>query len=177
MRKVTLFIAMSLDGYIADRDGKVDWLVGQEAGKDDMISYQTFIREIDTVIMGWNTYHQIATELSPGNWYYKELMSYVFTHKKMASTENIKFVNQDVCTVIKELQQTEGKGIWICGGATIVQQAIQANLIDRYHISIIPTILGDGIRLFGPSTHKESLRLIETYHYNGITDLLYEKNE
>ena len=65
MRKVTLFIAMSLDGYIADRNGSVDWLAGQEPDYDDMESYHEFIKDIDTVVMGWNTYHQVATELSP----------------------------------------------------------------------------------------------------------------
>lgn len=59
MRNVTLFIAMSLDGYIAKKDGSVDWLQGQETEQDDMVSYQEFIQDVDTVIMGWNTYHQI----------------------------------------------------------------------------------------------------------------------
>ena len=58
MRNVTLFIAMSLDGYIAKKDGSVDWLQGQETEQDDMVSYQEFIQDVDTVIMGWNTFHQ-----------------------------------------------------------------------------------------------------------------------
>ena len=64
--KVVLFIAMSLDGYIADQYGNVDWLAGEEPDRNDMESYDTFIQDIDTVVMGWNTYHQIVTELSPG---------------------------------------------------------------------------------------------------------------
>ena len=63
MRKIVLFIAMSLDGYIADTDGGVDWLAGQEddaAESDD--SYAEFVNSVDTVIMGWKTYHQIVTE-------------------------------------------------------------------------------------------------------------------
>ena len=54
---------MSLDGYIADANGGVDWLGGQNPGEGDGKSYDNFIREIDTVVMGWNTYRQIATEL------------------------------------------------------------------------------------------------------------------
>lgn len=65
MKKINLFIAMSLDGYIADEKGGVDWLEGQnndqDFGNDDMDSYSDFINDIDTVIMGWNTYHQIVT--------------------------------------------------------------------------------------------------------------------
>ena len=70
MRDTTLFIAMSLDGYIADKDGKVDWLSGHTPDADDMTSYSEFIKDIDTVVMGYNTYHQIVTELSPGDWPY-----------------------------------------------------------------------------------------------------------
>ena len=61
MRKVTLFIAMSLDGYIADKDGGVDWLNGQEENGENTDTYSEFIKTIDTIIMGWNTYHQVST--------------------------------------------------------------------------------------------------------------------
>ena len=80
MRKVTLFIAVSLDGYIADRNGDVNWLNGQEENGDNFGSYSEFISGIDTVIMGWNTYHQVVTELSPDEWVYPEQKSYVITH-------------------------------------------------------------------------------------------------
>lgn len=65
MRKVILFIAMSLDGYIADRNGKVDWLNSQDDHVENLNTYSIFIEGVDTVVMGWNTYHQIITELSP----------------------------------------------------------------------------------------------------------------
>ncbi len=64
MRKVILFIAMSLDGYIADQYGKVDWLAGLDRQKDAIDTFEEFVKNIDTVIMGWKTYHQIITELS-----------------------------------------------------------------------------------------------------------------
>ena len=70
MRKVTLFIAMSLDGYIADSKGKVDWLEGQDENVESPDIYGEFIKDIDTVIMGRNTYDQIVTELSPDDWVY-----------------------------------------------------------------------------------------------------------
>lgn len=77
MKQVTLFIAISLDGYIADRSGGVDWLSGTST--EDTDSYDAFIRGIDTVIMGGNTYRQIITQLSPETWPYPELESYVVT--------------------------------------------------------------------------------------------------
>lgn len=95
MRKVVLFIAMSLDGYIADQKGGVDWLEGQDAGAETVDSYGTFIQGIDTVLMGWNTYHQVVTELSPDVWVYQGLATYVFTHRSCASSGEIVFTQED----------------------------------------------------------------------------------
>ena len=64
MRTVSLVIAMSLDGYIADNKGRVDWLKGQGDDNEKMDIYSEFVKDIDTVLMGWNTYHQVVTELS-----------------------------------------------------------------------------------------------------------------
>ena len=72
MKKVILFIAMSLDGYIADSKGKVRWLGGQSDMDAIMDTYPEFITHVDTVIMGWNTYNQIMTELLPTKWGYDD---------------------------------------------------------------------------------------------------------
>lgn len=175
MRKVTLFIAMSLDGYIADKDGGVDWLNGQEEDGENMDTYSEFIKTIDTIIMGWNTYHQVITELSPEEWVYPEQVSYVITHREIPSTERIRFTSESPCDLVKRLREEEGNGIWICGGASIVRQLMETDLIDTLHISVIPTLLGDGVRLFGPLEKEQKLRLVKTQSYNGITDLVYEK--
>lgn len=175
MRKIVLFIAMSLDGYIADADGRVDWLVGQDKDVETDDSYADFVKSIDTVIMGWTTYHQIVTELSPERWVYDNLQSYVITHKRCASTGNITFISESPCTLVNDLKQKSGRDIWICGGANIVHQLMQSNLIDKYHISVIPTILGNGIRLFDVMEQKTDLRLITTKNSNGIVELVYEK--
>lgn len=175
MRKVTLFIAMSLDGYIADKDGGVDWLNGQEEDGENMDTYSEFVKTIDTIIMGWNTYHQVITELSPEEWVYPEQISYVITHREIPSTERIHFTSESPCDLVKRLREEEGNGIWICGGASIVRQLMETDLIDTLHISVIPTLLGDGVRLFGPLEKEQKLRLVKTQSYNGITDLVYEK--
>lgn len=175
MRKIVLFIAMSLDGYIADIDGKVDWLAGQDNNIESDDTYADFVKEIDTVIMGWTTYHQIVTELSPGQWVYDNLQSYIITHRDYAPTNNITFISESPCTLVNDLKQENGKDIWICGGANIAYQLMQNNLIDKYHISIIPTILGNGVRLFDVMTQKTDLRLITSKNSNGIVELVYEK--
>lgn len=175
MRNVSLFIAMSLDGYIAGADGNVDWLQGQESGRDDMTSYYEFSKTIDTVVMGWNTYYQVSAELSPEKWMYDDLKSYVITHREIPDKENIRFVNEDVSTLVKSLTKGTGKDIWICGGASIIQPLIRDNLIDLYYISIIPVILGNGIRLFERADAGLALKLIKSHSYNGITDVIYER--
>ncbi len=175
MRNTVLFIAMSLDGYIADQSGKVDWLTGQNAGKDDMETYNQFIQTVDTVVMGWKTYHQIISELSPSQWVYPNLTSYVITHHESPSSNIVQFTQQAPGSLIRKLKQQAGKDIWICGGADIAGQLIQENLIDRYHISVIPTLLGRGIRLFGRTDQEIKLKLLKTQSYNGITDLIYER--
>ena len=75
MKKVSLFIVTSLDGYIADSKGNVDWLNGQ-SNDDNVDSYSEFVKDIDTAIMGFNTYYQIVTELSPNEWVYNDFKSY-----------------------------------------------------------------------------------------------------
>lgn len=175
MRKVTLYIAMSLDGYIADSGGNIGWLNGQDRDGENMDTYSAFIKDIDTVVMGWNTYHQVATELSPHEWVYSALTSYVITHRELPSAANLKFVQDDPCRVVRRLKQESGRGIWICGGANIIHPLVQAGLIDEYYISIIPTLLGSGIRLWGEVNQEIELRLVRMQSYNGITELVYIK--
>ncbi|MCI8853192.1 MAG: dihydrofolate reductase [Lachnospiraceae bacterium] len=175
MRKIRLFIAMSLDGYLADAQGGVDWLNGQGDGEELLDSYGEFVKQVDTVVMGWNTYHQIVTELSPEEWVYGDLTSYVVTHRDCPSTEDIRFTREDPCCLVKRLQETEGKDIWICGGAKIIQQLVREDLIDEYYISVIPMLLGEGIRLFGESRRRIPLRLVKTQSYDGIMDLIYAR--
>ena len=203
MREVVLYIAMSLDGYIADRNGKVDWLEGQEEGREAADSYGEFVKTVDTVIMGWNTYDQVVTELSPDQWVYENLHTFVMTHRTepdcVPAGARISFYQGNPCGLVKRLKGQEGKNLWISGGADLIGQLMAEDLIDLYRISVIPTILGGGIRLFGtltPGTSKpglrkqdsetpqpgpqnleRKLRLLDIRTDNGITELIYRKRE
>lgn len=81
----------------------------------------------------------------------------------------------NVCKLVEELKQESGKDIWICGGAEVAQQLIANNLIDTYHLAVIPVILGKGIRLFGTNELKIELQLTDTKKYNGIMEMVYRR--
>ena len=175
MKKVMLYIGMSLDGYIANKDMKVDWMIGENSNNQEDSSYNEFITNIDTIIMGYTTYYQIVNELSKNNWPYKDMMTYVITHRLLLNQEEIIFTNEKLFNLIQRLKKTEGKNIWICGGANIVNQLIKLNLIDEYHITIIPTILGGGVKLFNNNNSEIKLKLVAKACYNGIVQICYQK--
>lgn len=181
MKKVILYIATSLDGYIADKNQGVAWLTGDGSDEHNQGTYANFFDTIDTIILGYSTYQQIIIELSPDTWVYSSKKTYVLTHKNIIDkedvifNEDVIFTNEDINSLINKLKSIDGKNIWICGGASVVNQLHRMKLIDEYAISIIPIILGDGIRLFNKSEFKTKLRLKSTTNYNGIVDLVYEK--
>lgn len=175
MRKAVLFIAMSLDGYIADSNGGIDWLTGQGDDDANIDVYSEFVKDIDTILMGWKTYYQVTTELSPDEWIYSNFTTYVVTHHDMSSTEHINFINENPADLLKRIKSETGKDIWICGGANLVGQLMKDDLIDQFYISVIPTLLGSGIRLFENVDKEIKLKLLKTQTYNGITDLVYTR--
>lgn len=177
MRKVVLFIAMSLDGYVADSNGGVDWLKGQGDSNENIDVYSQFVKDIDTILMGWNTYYQVTTELSPTEWVYGDFTTYVITHNAIDSSEQIHFTSENPSELLEKLKSENGKDIWICGGANLIQQLMHDNLIDQYYISVIPTLLGSGIRLFENMEREIKLKLLKTQTYNGITDLVYTRRK
>lgn len=153
----------------------IGWLNGQGRDDENIDSYSEFTKTIDTILMGWNTYHQIVTELSPEEWIYKDFTTYVITHNELTSSDKIRFVNTNPGYLLKKLKEENGKDVWICGGANLVQQLVNEDLINYYHITVIPILLGSGIRLFENGKHKIKLRLIKTLSYNGMADLIYTR--
>ena len=175
-RNVILYIAMSLDGYIADEHGSVEWLNGQDSNVELEDTFTPFFKNIDTIIMGRKTYDQIVAELSPEKWPYDGATTFVITHNTdYKDSEKAKFRNMSVCQLVADCKRQAGKDIWICGGAQTARQLIDDDLIDVYHLAIIPIILGRGIRLFDSSKKTMQLALSQTKNYNGIVELVYER--
>ena len=174
MRNVILYIAMSLDGFIADQDGGVGWLEDESPDIQENENYSKFIKTVDTVIMGHTTYRQIISELSKDRWPYEGMETYVLTHRQSEPKLGVHFVNGEITDLLEELKSRKGKDIWICGGADIVNQLILKDEIDTYHITLIPCILGSGIKLFQENNPATSLKLRSTDQYDGLVDLIYE---
>lgn len=175
MKNVVLYIASSLDGYIADTNYSVDWIQGQDESIELLDTYTPFFNTIDTVIMGKRTYDQIIKELSPDKWPYSGTLTYVFTHESIGAKDDIIFTQENPSQLVNRLKRDNGKDIWICGGADIINQLMGDNMIDIFHITTIPVILGGGIKLFERTGRKLYLELIDTQEYNGIIEAIYKR--
>lgn len=172
-RKVVLYIAVSLDGYIARNNGEVDFLEGDGSNKDGDVGYVDFYNTIDTVIMGNSTYEQI---IGWGEYPYKGAEGYVYTNKNIANNEDVTFTNINPKELINELKKKEGKDIWVVGGAQIAKIFMKENLIDEYIIATIPVLIGDGIKLFDKNNEDDiRLQLKESKIVNGIVINKYIK--
>ncbi|MEW9937186.1 dihydrofolate reductase family protein [Clostridium butyricum] len=172
-RKVVLYIAVSLDGYIARNNGEVDFLEGDGSDKNGDVGYIDFYNTIDTVIMGNSTYEQI---MSWGEYPYKGTEGYVYTNKNIENNEDVIFTNINPRELIKELKKKEGKDIWVVGGAQIAKIFMNENLIDEYITATMPVLIGDGIKLFDKNNEEDiKLGLKESNVVNGIVINKYFK--
>lgn len=172
--KITLYIASSLDGFIATEDGGVSWLEEYEDYYENGVtggSYEEFFADVDCLIMGSHTYEQILTF---GDWPYDEKPTTVTTHRELSlETEQIELYAGDLTELARNLKDTYGD-IWLVGGAKIAQEFFDLNLIDEIRLSIIPVLLGSGISLFSDSGTEHGLHLEDVTPYEtGITELQY----
>ncbi|MDD4121179.1 MAG: dihydrofolate reductase family protein [Clostridia bacterium] len=171
-RKVILYIAMSLDGYIARINGDIDWLDGDGSEPNADFGYDEFYNSIDTVIMGRKTYDQVLTF---GKYPYKGTRGYVFTSEKRNRNEDVIFTDENAGPLITKLRKEKGKDIWLIGGAEIIDTFIKKGLIDEYFITVIPCILGEGIPLFKAGRPELKLKLLKHEAVNGMAMLNYAK--
>lgn len=176
MRKLKLYIAASLDGFIATPDGKVTWL--DEAAKDhspNAYGYKDFMDSIDTTLMGYNTYKFIEDMDIP--FPYPDKKNFVFSssHQKIKPNPAI-IVATDIVEFTASLKQEQGLDIWLVGGGKINSKLLNAGLIDEFIITYVPVVLGAGIPLFADNAALSSLsrKLIIPYD-DGLFQVILEK--
>lgn len=170
-RKVVLFIASSLDGYIADKDESLEWLFKVEGEGDNGIS--EFYDTVDTTLMGKRTYDWLMRQ-DLKEFPYKDRECFVFTRSSYEDTEDVKFVNNDVTDFVNTLKHKKGKNIWMMGGGELINSFIQHRLIDEFIITVAPTLIGSGTPLFREIDQELELSLIGTRQFNQFVELHYE---
>jgi dihydrofolate reductase len=175
MTTIALYIAISLDGYIARKDGSVDWLSTVETGKTDY-GYADFYQSIDALVMGRKTY-QTSIALSSGEWAYPGKPCYVFTHQPQPFEQSdVFFTTAAPDRFIQEMETQGLQRVWLVGGAELTASFLKLQLIDEFILSIVPLILGEGIPLFTPPSSEVSLTLTESQQYpSGLVQLKYKQ--
>lgn len=169
-RKVVLFIAMSLDGYIATEDESLEWLFNVEGEGDN--GYSEFYETVDTLIMGRKTYDWLINQ-DVGDFPDKQKACYVFTTSNIPDTEVIQFVNPDIKAFILQLKKQAGKNIWVVGGGELVTSFLEEGLIDEIIVTVAPVLLGRGIALFREGSYRTDLTLKRVRRFNQFVELNY----
>ena len=174
MRKIKVYIAASLDGYIARPDGDLNWLIDFPNPNKDNYGYDEMLTSVDTVIMGGRTYHELSC--NDILWPYKDKMIYVVSRKTMNISKNAEFLTEDIINRISDIRKSKGQDIWVAGGGHLITMLMNVGLIDELQICYIPIILGAGIPLFPNNNLQESnCELIENKSYNtGVIKLSYK---
>ncbi len=169
-RKVVLFIAMSLDGYIAAEEDSLEWLFQVEGEGDN--GYSEFYETIDTIILGRRTYDWIIDK-EGDNFPYKDAKCYVYSNSYKGKNEFVEFINEDPVSFVPRLKEEPGKNIWIVGGGKLLQNFIKQDLVDEFIITVAPVLVGSGIPLFHRIDMQKELRLLDIKRYNQFAELHY----
>ena len=174
-RKVILYIASSLDGYIAKSNDDLSFLSRvQQEGQD--YGYAKFIDNVDTVILGRKTYDWVMKQVK--EFPHAQLDSYIITRTPRQDIGKIKFYTGNLKELVLRLRQERGKNIFIDGGAEIVNELFKEKLIDQIYLSIVPILLGDGVRLFKGGLPEQNLKLINSKQFEtGLIQLQYDLDE
>lgn len=177
MRKLSLFIAMSLDGYIAKPNDDLSFLkIVEKEGED--YGYVDFTSQIDTVIIGRKTYDYVLKEIGPSHYDNGQRDVYVITRTERPKVGRTTFYTGDIKELVTHLKSEKGKNIYCDGGAEIINELLKHHLIDEFTISVIPILLGGGTRLFKDGRPEQALEFITAKTFEtGLVQLKYERRK
>lgn len=177
MRKISLFIATSLDGYIAKPNDDLSFLKLVEKEGEDY-GYTKFTDTVDTIIIGRRTYDYVIGEIGIGHYDNGQRDVYVITRTERPQNGRTIFYTGNLAELVKELKSKEGKTIYCDGGAEIINELLKLDLIDEFIISIIPVLLGSGTRLFDDGRPEQILEFVEVKTFvTGLTQLHYKRRK
>lgn len=171
--KISVFIATSLDGYIAREDGGLDWLERTPTPDEDF-GFKEFMNSIDVLVMGRKTYEVVS---GFDDWPYGGKRVVVMSRTLESVREEAELFSGEIMALVSNLQADGIKHIYIDGGITI-SRFLELGMVDQMIITLIPIILGKGIRLFNPMDKEHDCRLASAQSYpSGLVQLRYELNQ
>lgn len=177
MRKLSLFIATSLDGHIAKPNDDLSFLKLVEKEGEDY-GYAEFTSTIDTIIIGRKTYDYVLREIGASHYDNGERDVYVITRTERPSVGRIKFYTGNLTELVRQLKSENGKNIYCDGGAEVINELLKNDLIDELTISIVPVLVGAGTRLFKDGRPEQQLELVNTKTFDtGLTQLQYRRKK
>lgn len=154
-------VASSLDGFIADEDDGLDWLLSMPGGDDEANPYPAFIEKVGAIAMGAHTYEWVQRN-APGEWGYDDRPTWVFTHRNLTPIDgaDVRFTADPVREVHAAMvEAAAGRNVWIAGGGELVGQFLDEDLLDELIVSITPVVLGAGAPLL-PRHRTQPMRLL-----------------
>jgi dihydrofolate reductase len=178
---VTIHMAASLDGFIARRDGRVDWLETSDTFDDGETltpeSIAEFLGSIDCYVMGSRTYETAVNFEARGlGWVYGDKPTFVLTSRELLKSRNsVEFCAGDLARLITERLRPSYRSIWVVGGGKLAGECLRLGLADEVRYSIVPVVIGDGISFFEGLDKDVALHLVEVKAYkSGIVALRHE---
>ena len=171
INQVVLYIAASLDGYIAKADHSLDWLYAVEGDGGDN-GFGAFYAGIGSLVMGRGTYDELMKTVDA--YPHAEKPSYVLTRSNRPAEPGITYTSEPIATLVPRLKKESNGDVWLVGGGQLVRDFLSADLIDRLDLAVIPNVLGSGIPLFPEGTPPRAFRLTGSERIGQIAMLHYE---
>ena len=178
---VTIHMAASLDGFIARKDGSVDWMetadefIGGDTLNPEFV--EAFLKTIDCYVMGARTYETALRFEAEGlGWSYGDKPTFVLTHRELPQTrDTVEFYAGDLAQLVNERLRPTFRSIWFVGGGMVSGECLRRGLADEVRYSILPILIGEGIPFFEKLERDVALHLAEVKAYkSGIVALRYK---
>lgn len=173
-------MAASLDGFIARKDGSVDWLETSDEFADGETlepgTVEAFLKSIDCYVMGSRTYETaLRFETQGFGWVYGDKPTFVLTSRELPRTRNtVEFYSGDLAKLVNERLRPAYRSIWFAGGGAVCGECLRLGLADELRYSILPVVIGEGIRFFERLDRDVALHLAEAKAYkSGMVELRY----
>lgn len=171
MRRVKVFIPMTLDNYIATEQGNLNWLNHIEAFGDN--GYTRLYNDIDTVVLGRQTMEWLI-DIPNISFPYTNKTCYVLSRTPQPPHANITWVQQNIASFLQQLKAQSGRDIWLVGGGQLIRSAFEAHVIDEVIVIIAPILLGKGIPLFTGILNTQHLQLQHVEAFGQFVEIRYD---